>query len=113
MNWKSKELKCRSSSTSLNASFHPGNAALQLLMHLPRVSVMNVAVTGQHPLEPIVEKFFHRAYLLGPRKPGDAAKRSQCLPIRRSREVIAREQKLVSIKIDDMTASMTWSGDHE
>ena len=82
-------------------------------MHAARIGVMNVAVTRQHPLKFITQKFFHRTSLFGPRIPSDAAKCRQRLPRRRPRQVIAREQKLVPVKKNDVTTSMSRRGNHE
>ena len=82
-------------------------------MHAARIGVMNVAMTRQHPLKFITQKFFHRTSLFRPRIPRDAAKRSQCLSRRRPRQVIARKQKLVPVKKNDVTTSMSRRGNHE
>ena len=86
---------------------------LQLAAHQRRVSVMNIAVAGQHPLKFIVQESFHRTDLLGPRVPRDAAKRSQRISFGRAGQMIAREQKLVFVKIDDVTACVPGSRNDE
>ena len=70
-------------------------------------------MTRQHPFEFITQKILHRARLFGPRVPGYAAKRRQRLPRWRPREVIAREEKLVAVEKDDVTACVTRRGYHE
>src|SRR6185369_17444527 len=86
---------------------HPGYTAFKIIVHGLRVVLVAVAVTRQHPLKFVIQKFFHRARLLGPRVPGDAAKSSERLSLRRPREVIASEEKLVAVKIDDVTARVS------
>ena len=82
-------------------------------MHSLRTSVMGVAVSGQHPLELITQKFFHRPDLFGPGIPANTAKRCQCLPPRRPRQVIACEQKLISVKKYHVTTRMARCWNHE
>lgn len=74
---------------------------------------MNLAVTGQYPLKLVVQKFFHRTDLFRPRVPRNAAKRRQRVSSGRAGQMIAREQKLVAIKEDHVSASVTRCWDHE
>src|SRR2546430_2730754 len=85
---------------SILAHFHPFNTALKMRAHLRRAIVVNAAMAGQHPLEFMVEQFLHRLNLFSPRIPARAAKRDQCVSIRRPSEVISGEEELVLIKQD-------------
>ena len=84
-----------------------------MILHGWRSGMMNIAVTRQHPLEFVIQKLRHRARLLGPRIPRHTPKGRQRLSRRRPCQVIAREEKLVAVKIDHVTACMTRHGNHE
>src|SRR6185369_15261492 len=97
----------------LSHYFHPRDAAFEVVMHVFHAVVMDVAVSRQDPLKFVIEKFFHRASLFRPRVPGNTAKRSQSLARGRPGQVIASEQKLIFIKKDNVTASMSRSRNYE
>src|SRR5215217_5180812 len=82
-------------------------------MHVFHAVVMDVAVARQDPLKFVIEKFFHRASLFPPRIPGNTAKSSQSLTCGRPGKVIAGEKKLLFVQIDNVTASMSRSRNHE
>src|SRR5215216_4024993 len=109
------EKSCQSCPELLNLPdrLHPCDAALEMFVHALRIGVMNVAVTRQHPLEFITQKFFHRSSLLRPRIPGNTAKSRECFSRRRPCEVIPGEQKLVPVKKDNVTSRMSRDGNYE
>ena len=63
-------------------------------------------VSGQNPLESVIEQTFHRVDLPGPRIPCDVTECSQAAAIIRPCEMVTGEEIFVPIQKDNMAAGV-------